>query len=94
MTRPRHTTVPRLTNALIESATLGLAFVVGIMGLPWQAALLVIFAHLAYYLWTRRRALANLKFPVRIMLGLTAGLIVSAAWGLGAGIRLLFTGMA
>jgi hypothetical protein len=92
MTRVRHTTVPRTTNALIEGATLALAFLVGAAGLPWQAALVVIFAHLAYYLWTRRRALANQRFPVRIMLGLTAGLIVSAAYGLGAGVRLLAIG--
>jgi hypothetical protein len=91
--RVRHTTVSRMTNALVEGATLALAFVVGVIGLPWQAAMAVILAHLAYYLWTRRRALAGLKFPVRILLGLTAGLIVTAAWGLGAGIRLLFAGL-
>ncbi len=89
MTRIRHTTVSKLTNGLVEGATLALAFLVGLLGLPWQVALAVIFAHLAYYLWTRRRALANLKFPVRIILGLTAGLIVSAVYGLGAGVRVV-----
>lgn len=89
MTRVRQTTVSRLTNGLVEGATLAIAFLVGIFGLPWQAALAVILAHLGYYLWTRRRALANLQFPVRIMLGLTAGLIVSAVYGLGAAVRLI-----
>lgn len=91
--RVRHTTVSRMTNALVEASTLALAVIVGIAGLPWQVAMAVILAHLAYYLWTRRRALAGLKFPVRIMLGLTAGLIVTAAWGLGAGVRALLFGL-
>lgn len=93
MPRTRLTTTPRATNAIIEGATLALAFAVGAAGLPFQAAMVVILGHLGYYLWTRRRALATQKFPVRIMLGLTAGLIVTAAWGLGAGVRLLVTGL-
>lgn len=93
MQRVRHTTVPRATNALIEGATLALAFVVGLIGLPWIAPLLVILGHLGYYMWSRRRALARQAFPVRIVLGLTAGLIVTAAWGLGLGVRVLIAGM-
>jgi hypothetical protein len=83
---------PNIRSAAIDFGLLAVILIAGLMGASWPAAALIFVAAALAWWWTRRNALAQMTFRVRLTQSAIALLMLAAVMGLFYWIGLTFGG--
>jgi hypothetical protein len=83
---------PNIRSAAVDFGFLAVVLIAGLMGASWPGAALIFAAAALIWSWTRRNALAQMTFRVRLTQSAIALFMLAAVMGLFYWIGLVFGG--